>query len=194
MGQVMNVEGCTALVTGANRGPGRALAGMLVQRGARKVYADARDPTAITDSRLTLVWLDVTSKEDISAAAAARSDVNVLINNAGDMPGSPALVDDAETAPCGNLAEMCQTALRVFFRPHPGKCSSRTSDLHQLRICGLPRRLGNHGRSAGIVQSASHLESAAREDIRTAWCIYPARSAAACIARSPSRSRTRCKA
>jgi NAD(P)-dependent dehydrogenase (short-subunit alcohol dehydrogenase family) len=42
MGQVMNVEGCTALVTGANRGLGRALAGMLVQRGARKVYAAAR--------------------------------------------------------------------------------------------------------------------------------------------------------
>jgi len=94
----MNVEGCTALVTGANRGLGRALAGMLVQRGARKVYAAARDPTAITDSRLTPVRLDVTSKEDISAAAAACSDVNVLINNAGAMLGSPALADDAEAA------------------------------------------------------------------------------------------------
>ena len=98
MGQVMNVEGCTALVTGANRGLGRTLAGMLVQRGARKVYAGARDPTAITDSRLTPVQLDVTSKEDISAAAAACSDVNVLINNAGVMLGSPALADDAEAA------------------------------------------------------------------------------------------------
>jgi NAD(P)-dependent dehydrogenase (short-subunit alcohol dehydrogenase family) len=69
MGQVMNVEGCTALITGANRGLGRALAGMLVQRGARKVYAAARDPTAITDLRLTPVRLDVTAKDDISAAA-----------------------------------------------------------------------------------------------------------------------------
>ena len=65
MGQVMNVEGCTALITGANRGLGRALAGMLVQRGARKVCAAARNPTAITDSRLTPVQLDVTAKDDI---------------------------------------------------------------------------------------------------------------------------------
>jgi NAD(P)-dependent dehydrogenase (short-subunit alcohol dehydrogenase family) len=57
----MNVEGCTALITGANRRLGRALAGVLVQGGARKVYAAARDPTAITDSRLTPVQLNVTS-------------------------------------------------------------------------------------------------------------------------------------
>jgi NAD(P)-dependent dehydrogenase (short-subunit alcohol dehydrogenase family) len=41
----MNVEGGTALITGANRGLGRALAGMLVQRGARKVYAAAGSAT-----------------------------------------------------------------------------------------------------------------------------------------------------
>jgi hypothetical protein len=104
MGQVMNVEGNTALIAGANRGLGRALAGMLVQRGARKLYAAARDPTAITDSRLTLVQMDVAAKDDISAAAAACSDVDVLVNNARVMLGSPALADDAEAALCIEFA------------------------------------------------------------------------------------------
>jgi NAD(P)-dependent dehydrogenase (short-subunit alcohol dehydrogenase family) len=43
MGQVMNVEGCSALITGANRGLGRALAGMLVQRGARERRLSTKD-------------------------------------------------------------------------------------------------------------------------------------------------------
>jgi NAD(P)-dependent dehydrogenase (short-subunit alcohol dehydrogenase family) len=43
----MNVECRTALITGANRGLGRTLAAMLVQRGARKVYVVAREPTAM---------------------------------------------------------------------------------------------------------------------------------------------------
>jgi NAD(P)-dependent dehydrogenase (short-subunit alcohol dehydrogenase family) len=100
----MNVEGCTALIGGANRGLGRALAGMLVQRGARKVHAAARDPTAITDSRLTPVQLDVTPKDHSSAAAAACTDVDVLVNNARVVLGSPALADDAVAALCIEFA------------------------------------------------------------------------------------------
>jgi NAD(P)-dependent dehydrogenase (short-subunit alcohol dehydrogenase family) len=92
----MQIEGCVALVTGANRGLGKAYAEALLTGGAAKVYAAARDPAAITDRRLTPLRLDVTSKAEIAAAAASCPDVNLLINNAGIMLLSPMLAAGAE--------------------------------------------------------------------------------------------------
>lgn len=85
----ININGKVVLVTGANRGIGRAIVVELLKRGARKVYAGARQPDALKelstkyDGRLIPLKLDVTSTEDITNAAKAASDVQVLINNAG---------------------------------------------------------------------------------------------------------------
>src|SRR5262249_61201255 len=76
-GTIMNahrIEGAVALVTGANRGIGRALTDALLTRGARKVYATARDPHALAigdDTRLVPLRLDVTDTDQIRAASAA---------------------------------------------------------------------------------------------------------------------------
>lgn len=94
----MKIEGCTALVTGANRGLGKAFAEALVAAGAAKVYAAARDPSSITNPQLTPVGLDVTSGEDIAAAAARCRDVTLLINNAGAMLTTPILADGSDDA------------------------------------------------------------------------------------------------
>src|SRR5437773_4590175 len=79
-------EGAVALVTGANRGIGRALTEALLTRGVRKVYATARNPEALRalrDERLVSLRLDVTDEDQIRAAADAASDVELVFNNAG---------------------------------------------------------------------------------------------------------------
>jgi NAD(P)-dependent dehydrogenase (short-subunit alcohol dehydrogenase family) len=87
----MQIEHSVALVTGANRGLGKAFVNELLDRGAAKVYAAARNPASVelTDARIVPVELDVTSPEQIAAAAASISDLTLLVNNAGvGHPGS----------------------------------------------------------------------------------------------------------
>jgi NAD(P)-dependent dehydrogenase (short-subunit alcohol dehydrogenase family) len=82
----LKIEGAVALVTGASRGIGRALTEALLARGARKVYATARDPEALRaleGPRLVPLRLDVTDEEQLRAAAAAAPDVEIVFNNAG---------------------------------------------------------------------------------------------------------------
>ena len=80
-----SLTGRTVLVTGANRGMGREYVTQLLDHGAAKVYAAARDPRTIdaTDPRVIPLRLDVTDATSVAAAAETASDVGVLINNAG---------------------------------------------------------------------------------------------------------------
>jgi NAD(P)-dependent dehydrogenase (short-subunit alcohol dehydrogenase family) len=79
----MKIRDSVAFVTGANRGIGLAFAQELLTGGARKVYAAARQPERIPLAGVESVRLDVTSPEDVAAAARQCTDVNLLINNAG---------------------------------------------------------------------------------------------------------------
>lgn len=84
----MDITGSTALVTGANRGLGRAFAQRLLERGAAKVYATARRPETIDLPGVETLRLDITDPEQIAAAAAQAADVDLLINNAGIQTGT----------------------------------------------------------------------------------------------------------
>jgi NAD(P)-dependent dehydrogenase (short-subunit alcohol dehydrogenase family) len=95
---VFEIKGRSALVTGANRGLGRAFAEALLDAGAERVYAGARDPATVKDGRFTTIPLDVTAPGDVAAAADACRDVTIVVNNAGAMLGTPVLAHSAETA------------------------------------------------------------------------------------------------
>jgi NAD(P)-dependent dehydrogenase (short-subunit alcohol dehydrogenase family) len=77
------LEGAVVLVTGGQRGIGKAIVDGLLTRGAAKVYATARDPRPSDDPRVVPLPLEVTDQASIDALAAAAPDVTVLINNAG---------------------------------------------------------------------------------------------------------------
>jgi NAD(P)-dependent dehydrogenase (short-subunit alcohol dehydrogenase family) len=78
-----NINGGAVLVTGANRGIGRALVDEALNRGARRVYAGTRVQLSHPDERVTPVTLDVTDSAQIRRAAAEVESLDVLINNAG---------------------------------------------------------------------------------------------------------------
>jgi NAD(P)-dependent dehydrogenase (short-subunit alcohol dehydrogenase family) len=79
----MDIKNSIALVTGANRGLGRHLAAELVNRGAAKVYAAARNPSAVDLPGVVPIRLDITDPASVTEAAAAAADVTLLVNNAG---------------------------------------------------------------------------------------------------------------
>ena len=89
------LEGAVVLVTGGNRGLGKAFVEDLLTRGAKKVYATARKPEPSTDPRVVTLPLEVTDPASIDALVAAAPDVTVLINNAG-ITGGHSLLESPE--------------------------------------------------------------------------------------------------
>lgn len=85
------LSGAVVLVTGANGGLGTEFVGQALQRGARRVYATARQPRAWDDDRVVPLPLDVTGAASVAAAARAAADTTVVINNAGG-PGGRSLL------------------------------------------------------------------------------------------------------
>jgi NAD(P)-dependent dehydrogenase (short-subunit alcohol dehydrogenase family) len=85
----MDIKNAISVVTGANRGIGRALVEALLERGAARIYATVRDPAqlapvaALDPKRVRAFQLDVTKREEIARAAREITDANMLINNAG---------------------------------------------------------------------------------------------------------------
>ena len=94
--QNYNIKDLIALVTGANRGIGKAITEGLLNAGAAKVYTAVRNPSSVNEligkygTRVVPVELDVTRKETIDAAASTATDVNLVVSNAGVIkPASP---------------------------------------------------------------------------------------------------------
>src|SRR6266498_2917223 len=88
-----SLKGAVALVTGANRGIGAAFVSGLLEAGAQRVYAAARDPQALTalaqsDARVVPIAFDITDDVSVQEAAARLVDVDLVVNNAGVLLGA----------------------------------------------------------------------------------------------------------
>jgi NAD(P)-dependent dehydrogenase (short-subunit alcohol dehydrogenase family) len=94
----MNIQDSTAVVTGANRGIGKAFAEALLDRGATKVYAAVRDVATVTDPRLAPIQLDVTDPDRVAAVAHELDDIQVVVNNAGVLHVAVPLSTSLDTA------------------------------------------------------------------------------------------------
>jgi NAD(P)-dependent dehydrogenase (short-subunit alcohol dehydrogenase family) len=93
---MVNIQGSTVVVTGGQRGLGKAIVDELLQRGAAKVYATARTPRPTDDPRVVSVELDVTKSDSVAALASTASDADIVINNAGVLGGLKLLDSDIE--------------------------------------------------------------------------------------------------
>jgi NAD(P)-dependent dehydrogenase (short-subunit alcohol dehydrogenase family) len=79
----MKIMDKVVLVTGSNRGIGKALVEEALKRGVKQVYAAARQPLTHSDKRVISLTLDVTSAAQIQEATEKVDSLDLLINNAG---------------------------------------------------------------------------------------------------------------
>ncbi len=93
---MVDVKGATVLVTGGQRGLGKAIVAELLERGAAKVYATARQPKPGDDARVIGVELDVTEPESVAALVRTAADAEIVINNAGVFAAPSLLGSDIE--------------------------------------------------------------------------------------------------
>jgi len=105
------IEGAEALVTGGNRGFGRAMVEELLDRGAAKVYATARSPHTPPDRRIVPLALDVTNDNSVAEAAEAATGVSIVVNNAGIALNTPVL-----DAPLADIRAELETNLFGIIR------------------------------------------------------------------------------
>lgn len=139
----MHIKDAVVLVTGANRGLGLAWTSLLLQAGARKVYACARDASTVDLPGVIALELDITRADQVARAAAQCSDVTLLINNAGIVRGGDLLADDAprlaqeelDTNLFGTLA-MCRAFAPVLRANGGGAIVNVLSVLSWISIPG----------------------------------------------------------
>ena len=136
----MDVANTTVLITGANRGIGRALVDEALRRGAKRVFAGSRGSLGITDGRVTPLTLDVTDASQIHRAVEAVDSLDILINNAG-----VAIYDDLSNPDVveRHLQVNFLGMLRMTYAFAPRLKRSRDprpSAISAVRAPGCPRR------------------------------------------------------
>jgi len=96
-----DVQDKIALVTGANRGIGKAIVDSLIQHGASKVYAAVRTINSAQPlldeygEKIVPIHIDLEKPDTITVAAEAAGDIQLVVNNAGVLGVASPLAEDA---------------------------------------------------------------------------------------------------
>ena len=129
----MNISGSTALVTGTNRGLGKALVEALREGGARRIYAATRKPDGVTsDAVVQPIMLDITNAAHVEAAAAKCGDVDILINNAGIANFTAALAAPSMENARREMDTNYFGTLAMCLRPHTQTQRRRRAGQHAV--------------------------------------------------------------
>jgi 3-oxoacyl-[acyl-carrier protein] reductase len=162
-----SLEGRTALVTGASRGIGRAIAQELARAGASVVvgYRTGKDEAEALASELggRAVQADVSSPEDAKRLVAEAGDVDVLVNNAGlTRDGVLARMSDEDwrTVLDTNLSSVFYTC-RAVTRPMMKKRSGAIVNVSS--IVGVHGNWGQTNYAASKAGIIGFTKSLARE-------------------------------
>jgi len=168
---VAETTGATALVTGANRGIGRAIVEALLARGARKVYATARRLETLAglgaDPRVVPMRLDMLDADNVAAAAATAGDVTLLVNNGGSIEFADllsgdltAIRSDLDTNYFGTL-----TVTRAFVPVLRSNGGGAIVNLLSLVALGAVRGMGGYSVSKAAAASMTQAVRAQVADL-----------------------------
>ena len=162
----MRIDQATVFITGANRGIGRAFAEAALARGARRVYAAARNPASVQIPGVLPVALDVTDAHSVLAAAEQAGDSSIVINNAGIAAFGSFTAPDAEAQLRRHLETNLFGVLRVSQAFAP--VLARQGGGALLNVASVASwisspLLGNYAVSKAAVWS---LSNALRHDLR----------------------------
>jgi len=128
----LNLNGKTALITGASQGIGLALARVLAREGCNlhlaarngeAMNAAKKELVALHDVKVTVHSLDLSTTEAMEKLAQDVGYADILVNNAGDIPaGSLEVVDDASWRAGFDLKVFGYITLaRSFYRKMKGR-------------------------------------------------------------------------